>query len=292
MKLMQWEAKLVEAIHRYGGFVSDEFVEEFFLENRDPNKLPPTNNNYVRRRKRLMRQARILRQVQPDGVKGFILGIEGARRLAAREGKTLSGKDKFLYRRKVPRYVHHEWREAQVHIQLEKACHLHKRVKLHSYRHDLELRLFPVKVYCYDPDRKEHYSREIVPDSLIDIDFRMRPYSLPVEIDMGTKFDPNVTKHKLIPHMFYHRADTNRFWGRSPNCWIWITTSRLRLEHLKQKTEATAKALGKPNLASHLVWTTWHDFTFSNIFKQPIWLQGGRAEADYLFSCCDYAANM
>jgi hypothetical protein len=292
MKLMEWEQKLIEAIHNYGGFVADEFIEEFFLEHRNSEKSPPKNNTYVRRRKRLLRQARILRQVQPDGVRGYILGVEGARGLAAREGKTLSGKDKFLYRRKIPRYVHHEWREAQVHIRFERACQQHKRVKLHSYRHDLELRLFPIKVYCYDPDRKEHYSREIVPDSLIDIDFRMRPYSLPVEIDMGSKFDPNMTKHKLIPHMLYHRADKNNFWGRQPNCWVWITTTELRLKHLKTKAEEMAKALAKPQLASYIIWTTWDSFTPNTILKQPIWFQGGREGRDHLFACCDYAANM
>ncbi len=291
-KLYTWEKQLLEAIHRYGGFVTDEFVDTFFLECRQADEPVPNSNRYIRRRKQLMRQARIIRMVAPDGLKGFVLGVDGARYVASKYGKKLSGKNKFSYRRRQPIYVHHDWREAQTHIRFEEACHQHKRVKLREYRHELELRLFPVVTECYDPDRKEHYTRKIIPDSLVDLDFRMREYSLPIEIDMGTRFDPNIARHKLIPIMFYQRAEKRDYWGRKPSRWLWITTGEVRLRHLKTKIEELAQALHNPLLAHQIVMTTWDKYKVPNIFKEPIWTQAGRSENDYLFACCDYVTNV
>ena len=157
--LRSWELALIKEIHKYGGFLTQTYVDDFYLKQREPGKSMPSSSRYLQSRKKYLKDNEMIQSalVQHDSaiVEVFYLGTNGARYLSAREGKKLSGRDSFVYRKSAPRYIKHDWYEALAHMRVEQTCKQIKKTKLVEWLHEFQLRQFPIKTHCYDMFRRE-----------------------------------------------------------------------------------------------------------------------------------------
>jgi len=285
--IRNWEFALIKAIHNYGGCLPQAYVDDFYLKHRDPSKGIPTPR-YLQARKKYLRDNEIIRQalVRNDNhvVEIFYLGTNGARYLARREGKMLTGKDNFVYRKTAPRYLKHDWREAMTHMRVEQACKQTKKTKLLEWLHEFQIRRFPIKTNCYDHLRRESYTHEVIDDSFSRIQHKGTEYRFFWEIDRESRREPELTRKRLIPNIEMIRENGLEIFGGRPFRRVWICETEDRIQAIKGKIESYAKKLGHAQDASYFLFTTWDEFTVSNLLQRPIYQQGGAAQKTRLFS--------
>ena len=272
MRLTERDRLILEAIHAYDGFLSDEQVQRLFFTGRSQMLLRVMllfQHGYINRPN--------LRQRVGTGKTVYWLTEQGAAFVAGLSGTPLS---EFIWRRE-PRWVQleHDIALNDVRIAVVKACEASPQFQLREW--------IPSGEFWAHPDRVEFKlpngtaaRRFIRPDGYCVVQHGEYTSRLLWEVDRSTEDNSRWAREKATPGVTYVLSDVYRQrFGYNAGRWLVVTTSDRRLANLKATTE---RAVGKN--AGLFFFTTFDRLNAVSVLTEPIWQQGNESSSQSLFN--------
>lgn len=209
----------------------------------------------------------------------WLLDQRGVQYLAKRYGKPLTGTNRLIYRKSLPKHFQHDQdllnaiKHFLSHVRATKGCRL---VRMHS---ELELRSrFGNKpVQCTDSEGR-HYSRRVVFDWYTELIYRKRPlrYLWLYDHD-GNEREPRLTRNFLIPPLEFIHSKHFLEIGKKPVRIIWLSSAtHVRLGNIKHKLQdigSQRQARRSHDDSRNYVLTTYREFMECNPLSEAIWHQ-------------------
>ncbi|MFC1959371.1 replication-relaxation family protein [Chloroflexota bacterium] len=269
---MARDRAILEAVQSYDGILGDYQIQRLFFtgERQARGRLSLLyHNGYLSRPNRKQRA----------GLDCMVYWLtrRGAAIVAGLGGEKL---DTFKWRRQ-PRWsqIRHDLAVNDIRIAVTEACDRQPYLELQEW--------IPEGVFWSQPDtvrytspKKGKAKRRVIPDGFCVIKSRGYHSRLLLEVDMRTEDNPRFGEEKVLPGIAYVRSEgyAQRF-GYKSGRWLVVTTGERRMLNLKQQAERVGETS-----ARLFYFTTFAKVNASTVLTAPIWLRGGAAELQPLFS--------
>lgn len=271
MRLTARDSHILEAIHAFDGILSDKQIRRLFFGG--------TSQMYLRMRLLyqhgyVARPDRRRRASLPSTL--YWLEKQGAAHVAGLSGIPIA---EFTYSRE-PKWmqIEHDLAVNDVRLTFIEACKAVPGFSLEEWIPQSEFWSHPDKVAFTLPNGNKAM-RFIRPDGFCIIakgDYRSR---LLLELDRASEDNPRIGREKILPGIAYIRSPAyKKRFGFTSGRWLFITTSKRRLQNMKRQTELVA---GKD--ARLFFFATIDTITPTSILTSPIWWRGGDSQPSSLF---------
>lgn len=271
MRLTERDKHILETIHAYDGFLTDDQVQRLFFTGRSQMLLRMMllfHHGYINRPS--------LRQRVGTGRTVYWLTEQGAAFVAGLSGTRLV---EFDWRRE-PRWIQldHDIAVNDVRLSVTQASQICPEFRLREWITSSEFWAHPDRV-AYSGLDGSAQKRYVRPDGYCVIQHGDYTSRLLWEVDRSTEDNGRWAIEKAIPGVAYVLSERYRSrFGYNAGRWLVVTTSDRRLNNLKTTTE---RAVGKN--AGLFFFTTFARLTPGTVMTEAIWLQGNEPSPVALF---------
>jgi len=296
MRFQERDGTIIQAIHKYDGVLARRQIKDMFWQDASPKTMERRltllyHNSYLNMPS--MEQRRIYPIPEPVvwlGWRGILHHARGMKMHI--DDPTKSNENQLRKLEKKLRHMGIHWQREPRWSQLGHDIALNDfRIaveKAVKYWPPLELEVWiPESEFLSNMDvvALKKRTKGVRPDGYFELIDNLRLINnspararFLVEFDNGTHPVSRFGRDKAIPGMAYIRSKVYRErFGYNSGRWLVVCKSKLRMQHLKERTE---KLLGSN--ASYFYFACIDDITEKSVFSQPIWWCGGESEPEQL----------